>query len=77
MGDLDELSDILFRMLEKLDPSDDFETDWDQLPERDRELYRLAISALIKEGRCALVRLLANDHVISRHPHKGKKTNPN
>jgi hypothetical protein len=70
MDEIEELARFLFETMERLDPSEDFATDWCDLPEKDRELYRLCILAIIKGRRGTLVRLLSYDHVISRHPHK-------
>jgi hypothetical protein len=44
----DHLGKVLYEALERLDPSDFGEMiAWENLPERDRELYRLCIAALL------------------------------
>jgi hypothetical protein len=58
MPERDEARETLARTLrwkiEHLDPSDDWETDWEDLPERRREFFRLCVKALLNEE--ALVR---------------------
>ena len=72
MDDIEELGRFLFETMERLDPSEDFATEWSDLPVKDREFYRLCVSALLRQRRGALIRLLSHDHMITRHPKTGE-----
>jgi hypothetical protein len=45
----EELAKTLRWKIEHLDPSLDWETDWEGLPERKREFFRLCVTALLSE----------------------------
>ena len=55
-----ELAKTLRLKAEHLDPTGHWDVDWNDLPEREREFYRLCIRAILNEGelvRRALITL--------------------
>ena len=62
---LDALARHFFETMERLDPSEDFETAWADLPDKDQDFYRLCIRALGK--RRDLFDRFAHDDVVARH----------
>lgn len=46
---LETLARTLRWKIEHLDPSDDWETDWEELPDRKREFFRLCVTAILNE----------------------------
>ena len=69
-SELESTARFLFETMERLDPGEDALTDWCDLPERDREFYRLCVSTLVRQRGRALVSLLSDNDVVPRHPHK-------
>jgi hypothetical protein len=62
---IEGLARALYDAMEKHDPLDDPFVEWGDLPERDRQFYRVCIREL--GARRGLLRRLADDNEIGRH----------
>lgn len=65
------LARSLFEELERLDPSLEPSPGWEELSDRDREMYGLCVRRLLDAPE--LLPLLADHHQISRHVHEGEE----